>query len=358
MKPVYGFGHSQEDELTEAAALHLPGGTVLSITSAGEMPLNLLALGADRVVGVDIDPRQNHLARLKLASALCFERETAVRFLGYQPAAGADRRRWLGELLPHLPRATADFWNEHADGVKNGPIWAGRFEQYLRLALKLAGPLISRPFRTMTKCESLQAQRTVFRHTLDRPVIHAIFRMVFSPALYGGHGIEQKALQHYDDAVPLGERFFDDLRSLCEATPAKSNPFLQLFTLGEVLTPDIVPTYLTDAGIARVRARRAAIDFVDADVIAYLRDTPAATFDRFHLSNVTDWMPYAEFEILLNLIVARCRRPARAVWRAIHAGVALPASVMNQIEVDYQFGATLRQRDRFPIYAIMPAVIR
>ena len=358
MKPVYGFGHSQEDERTEAAALHLPGGAALSITSAGEMPLNLLALGADRVVAIDIDPRQNHLARLKLASALCLERETAIRFLGYRQATGSERRRCLGELHPHLPRATAEFWSEHADAVTNGPIWAGRFEQYLRLARKLAGPLISRPFRAMTTCESLEAQRTVFRRMLDRPVVHAIFRIVFSPAVYGRHGIEQKALQHYDDAVPLGERFFDDLRSLCEATPAKANPFLQLFTLGEVLTPDIVPTYLTAAGIERVRERRAAIDFVDADVISYLRDTPAATFDKFHLSNVTDWMPYAEFETLLNLIVARCKRPAYVVWRAIHAGVALPASVAGRIEVDSQFGATLRERDRFPIYAIMPAVIR
>jgi S-adenosylmethionine-diacylglycerol 3-amino-3-carboxypropyl transferase len=358
MKPAYGFGHSQEDELTEAAALHLPGGAVLSITSAGEMPLNLLALGADRVLAVDIDPRQNHLARLKLAAALCLERETAIRFLGYQPAARADRRRCLGELLPRLPAATADFWSRHTNSVGNGPIWAGRFEQYLRIALKLAGPLVSRPFRSMTACESLEAQRIIFRKTLDRPVIHRIFRLVFSPALYGGRGIEQQALQHYDDAISLGERFFDDLRSLCESTPAKSNPFLQLFTLGEVLTPDIVPTYLTAAGIERVRERRAAIDFVDADVSAYLRDAAAGTFDKFHLSNVTDWMPSADFEILLKLIVARCRRPARAVWRAIHAGVALPASVANQIDVDYQLGARLRLRDRFPIYAIMPAVIR
>ncbi len=358
MKPVYGFGHSQEDELTEAAALHLPGGTVLSITSAGEMPLNLLALGADRVVAVDIDPRQNHLARLKFASALCLERETAIQFLGYRRATEADRRLWLRELLPRLPPTTAKFWSEHADGVKNGPIWAGRFERYLRLALKVAGPLVSGPFRTMTTCESLEAQRTVFRKTLDRPLIHAIFRVAFSPTLYGGLGIEQKGLQHYDDAVPLGEKFFNDLRSLCETTPANSNPFLQLFTLGEVLTPDVVPTYLTAAGIERVRERRDAIDFVDADVTPYVRDTPAGTFDKFHLSNVTDWMPYAEFETLLKLIVARCRRPARAVWRAIHAGVALPASVASQIQVDTEFGITLRQRDRFPIYAIMPAVIR
>jgi S-adenosylmethionine-diacylglycerol 3-amino-3-carboxypropyl transferase len=358
MKALYGFGHSQEDELSEASALHLPGGTVLSITSAGEMPLNLLALGADRVVAVDIDPRQNHLGRLKLAAALGLEREAAIRFLGYQPAASADRHRWLGELLPHLPPATADFWSKHADGVRNGPIWAGRFEQYLRIALKIAGPLVARPFRRVAACQSLESQRALFSKTLDRPVIHAIFRVVFSPALYGGHGIEQKALQHYDDAVQLGERFFDDLRSLCEATPAKANPFLQLFTLGEVLTPDVVPTYLTAAGIERVRARRAAIEFVDADVIAYLRDTATGTFDKFHLSNVTDWMPYADFEILLKLVVARCSRPARMVWRAIHAGVALPATVANQIEVDYHFGATLRQRDRFPIYAIMPAVIR
>ena len=66
MRALYNFGISQEDERTEAAALALPGGRVLSIASAGDMALSLLALGADEVVAVDIEITQLHLARLNV----------------------------------------------------------------------------------------------------------------------------------------------------------------------------------------------------------------------------------------------------------------------------------------------------
>jgi len=68
---LYNFGLSQEDERSEARALDLrPEDRVLSIVSAGEMPLSLLSMGVARVVAVDIDPAQVHLASLKLA-AVC-----------------------------------------------------------------------------------------------------------------------------------------------------------------------------------------------------------------------------------------------------------------------------------------------
>jgi S-adenosylmethionine:diacylglycerol 3-amino-3-carboxypropyl transferase len=357
MKPLYGFGHTQEDERTEAAALDLPGGNVLSITSAGEMPLNLLALGADEVVAVDIDPNQNHLARLKLATVLTLDRAESIRFLGYMPAEAYMRRRWLDAVLPQLPDATATFWSEHVDAVDDGPIWAGRFEHYLHLALTLTGPILSRPFRRMAECDTLAEQHEVFEEALDRPAIHAIFRLVFSPKTYGGHGLDARALQHHDEgAKPLGERFFDNLRALCENTPAKSNPYLQLFSLGEVLSADVVPTYLTAAGFDAVRERHDALEIVDGDVLEYLRDTPR-TFNRFHLSNVTDWMAYDDFRSLLRLIILRSDRPARLVWRAIHAGVDLPEELASEITVDPEWGARLRAVDRFPMYAITPGTL-
>jgi hypothetical protein len=68
-----GFGLSQNDEFTESRALDLPGGSVLSITSAGDMALSLRALGAERVTAVDIEPSQNHLARLKQATVVALD---------------------------------------------------------------------------------------------------------------------------------------------------------------------------------------------------------------------------------------------------------------------------------------------
>lgn len=49
MSHLYNFGLSQEDERSEARALDLrPADRVLSIVSAGEMPLSLLSMGVAR----------------------------------------------------------------------------------------------------------------------------------------------------------------------------------------------------------------------------------------------------------------------------------------------------------------------
>ena len=104
MRGLYNYGISQEDERTEAAALGLPGGRVLSIASGGDMALSLLALGADNVVAVDIEPAQLHLARLKLSAVLGLERLEAIRFCSgscRRPPTGAcDRspRSWTASL--------------------------------------------------------------------------------------------------------------------------------------------------------------------------------------------------------------------------------------------------------------------
>lgn len=80
---IYNFGLSQEDERTEARALALgPNDRVLSIASAGEMALSLVSMGAAKVIAVDIDPAQLHLARLKLAAAV------HVEALGGHPVPG------------------------------------------------------------------------------------------------------------------------------------------------------------------------------------------------------------------------------------------------------------------------------
>jgi Protein of unknown function (DUF3419) len=117
MSYLYNFGLSQEDERSEARALDLrPADRVLSIVSAGEMPLSLLSMGVARVLAVDIDPAQLHLARLKLAAVCTLERCDAIRFLGYRTASPDQRHDWFDAVLGHLSADSRAFWRAHPIG--------------------------------------------------------------------------------------------------------------------------------------------------------------------------------------------------------------------------------------------------
>jgi S-adenosylmethionine-diacylglycerol 3-amino-3-carboxypropyl transferase len=357
MRPPYNFGISQEDERTEAAALGLPGGRVLSIASAGDMALSLLALGANEVVAVDVEVTQLHLARLKLAAVLGLEREEAIRFLGFLPAAPAERLLWLATLLDRLPAESRTFWSEHALAVRRGVIWAGRYERHLGRLRAALRPLASH-FHELTECTNLDEQAALFSRCFDRPLLRAAFRLAFAPRVYGGGGLDRRGLRHHDRRTSLGMQFFERFRALCVESPARDNPLLQLHLLGRVRNPDVVPEYLTERGTRILRERSHAISFVHASILDFLASVEVGRFDRFHLSNVPDWLDAPAFDQVLELIAAKSRKPARLVWRYLHHDYPIPTSYQLRIRWDEALGSALAARDRFPLYGVVPAEIR
>ena len=357
MRALYGFGFSQEDDRTERAALGLPGGRVLSITSAGDMALSLLAAGADRVVGVDIEPNQARLARLKLAAVVHLPRAAAIAFLGFLPASESDRRAWFGSVLEGLAEVDRAFWRDHADTALRGVVREGRFERFLRRPRGLLRRWFEPRLRRLFACASLGEQREVFDRWIDRPVVRSAFRIAFHPRVYARRGIDPRGLRALDARESLGDRFFERFRAMCVNTPAAVNPFLQMNALGRVLDEDCVPSYLSDEGGAALRARHHAVSFAIADVTSLLEQRPAGSFDRFHLSNVPDWLDGAAFDALLHTIAERAARPARLVWRFIHADRDPPTELRAVIRPDRVWGAELVAADRFPIYTVVPAEV-
>lgn len=362
MTPLYGFGMAQEDERTEAAALGIgesSGGRLLSIGSGGEVPLSLLALGAASVTAVDVDPHQLHLVRLKLVAATRLEREAAIAFLGYLPARPHDRRRWYRELCEALPEAGRRFWDAAPAAIEHGVVWAGRYERYVRLLVRLGGVVLSRRhFERLVACRTITEQRAVFDAAFNRPLLRAVFRLAFHPKVYGRRGIDARALAHRDPTRSLGDQFFRHLEALCTATLAADNYLLQTHVLGRVISADAVPAYLTRAGNARLRRVADGLELVDSDLLQYLRRSPPCRFDRAHLSNLTDWLPAPAFAEVLALLADRLAPPARLVWRFLHVDRPVPEALAARVVVDRARGEELRARDRFPFYGIVPATVR
>lgn len=357
MSAPYGFGLSQEDERTEAAALGLPGGSVFSIASAGDMALSLLALGADEVVAIDVDAAQVRLAELKRAAVLGLPREEAIRFLGLLPATAAERRRCLAGVMDRLPPEANAFWRVWSGAALRGAVADGRYERYVRACRTLVRPVAGHACRQLIECSTLDQQRVVFDRSFDRPVLRALFRLAFHPRVYGRRGLDPLALQHHAPQTSLGLSFFERFRALCLDSPARENPFLQWHLCGRVRDVDVVPEYLTDKGARVVRDRTGALSFVEGSAMGYLAASPQGRFDCFHLSNLPDWLSALEFDRLLEIVVEKARRPARVVWRYLHRRPLVPDKLRAVIRIDPRLETELQRRDRFPIYAIVPAEI-
>ncbi len=354
---IYESGLSQEDERTEAVALHLDSSDkVLSIASAGDMPLSLLALGAGSVDAVDIDPNQLHLLHLKAEAVRNLDREEAVGFLGFLPTPTALRRRMLQRVLTTLPSSSRRFWQIHTKDVEEGAIWAGRHERQTRLVIDTLLKILGRrPIEELFGFNSLPDQADYYERTFNTPRLRQMLRLAFHPRVQSvlRRGLVGRAMSIASNGDELFERF----RSICTASLARDNHFLQLMVLGRVLSGRSVPAYLSEDGFHIVRRKLSDLHVHQSDLATYLRRGDLAVFDKAHLSNLVDWLEPRVFDDIMRLVVERASCPARVVWRYTHADRPLPADIEKSIKVDRALGAELHHTDRFPFYTIVPASI-
>ena len=233
-------------------------------------------------------------------------------------------------------------------------VWAGRYERYVRRLRRLGGTPLRRRATALVTAGSLAEQARVFDERIDGPVLAAVLRTAFHPAVYRGRGLDARGLQHRERGRSLGRQYHGDLRLWCTGTPAAENFWLQWHLLGHPTGPAALPVWLTETGWQALAAREVALGLEHRDVRDALAACPGR-YDRLHLSNVSDWMDEQAFHRLLRTAAASLRPPGRIVWRWLHVDRRPPADLGDRLVVDPTLGERLRLVDRFPFYRVVVA---
>ncbi|KAL2754973.1 hypothetical protein ACRALDRAFT_1034714 [Sodiomyces alcalophilus JCM 7366] len=115
----YIYAFTWEDSRVDERLLKLgPDDVVLAITSAGDNILSYATQGPARIHAVDLNPTQNHLLELKLASycALPYEDFWKIFGKGKHPEF---RSLLISKLSPHLSSRAFQYWLQNADVFTN-----------------------------------------------------------------------------------------------------------------------------------------------------------------------------------------------------------------------------------------------
>jgi S-adenosylmethionine:diacylglycerol 3-amino-3-carboxypropyl transferase len=354
LKPLYNYGISQEDALTELAALDIqPGDRLLCIASGGEVPLNLLALRDTRIVAADVSANQLALARLKLAACRALEPVDAAAFLGFMEVSTERRRRLFAQVAPLLAEDDRHLWGGNMAAIEEGPIRAGRFEKYFA-KFRFAGLAVLKRghLRDLFELETLEERRDFFDRFLSTPLLKALFSVAFHPLVYRKRGISAQGLIH-GGSDHVADFFYGRFKDFCTVTPPRRNYYLQFSFFGRVLFPEALPEYLTDEGARRIRERPDRIAWRLGSFEEVLRAAAIGDFNKFHLSNIGDWMTRIEYAGLLALICDKAAAASRAVVRYIHLDHAVPEGLRGRVTRDERRGEELMRRDRFPFYHLV-----
>lgn len=354
MRPPYNYGISQEDARTEERALDLrDGDRLICIASAGEIPLNLLARRDLEIEAVDISPGQLALCRLKLAVCLALEPLEAARLLGFMDAPGAKRRLLFAKAAELLDEADRRFWDGNRRAIDAGPVRAARFERYLgRFSPAARAVLGTKKLIGLFDRDTAAAREEYFDRRLSTVALKAVFKAAFHPALYRKRGIAEEGLRHGARGGP-GDFFYSRFRDFCTATPARENGYFQFSFFGRVLFPEALPEYLAEEGLRRIRKSHARIAWRLASFQDALAASAPGVFNKFHLSNIGDWMSREEYARLLELVRARSLPSAIAASRYIHLDHPVPRSLDGRIVRKEGRGEELMRADRFPFYHLV-----
>lgn len=355
MAALFNFGISQEDPLTEHRVLEIkPGDRILSLASAGEVPLTLISLTEHlKVTAVDVSEAQIRLCRLKIAAATHMDYPENGGFLGYAPMNETNRFRWFDSRLRwDLTIDDRLYWDNHQQEIRKGIINLGRVEQYISRYRAVAQSIMGKKnLQRLLGCSSTDEQKVIFIQKIaKRKSVQALFKFAFQPFLYKQCALDNQAMIHTDRLT--GARLYDKFEDFCTYNPASRNYFLHYFLFGGCININAFPDYLKPENKACLIRNSVDLELKRLSFQEALLEKDKGYFNKIHLSNLGDYSTEEQFSALRQTLLNKCQAGTRICSRHLLKNYFNDQEA-NGFLIDKSASIQAEYRDRFPFYNIL-----
>ncbi|PAP77818.1 DUF3419 family protein [Rubrivirga marina] len=310
--PTIRYAQVWEDADVLAEALDVgPGDRVLSICSAGDNALALLADDPAAVVAVDLNPAQTACLALRVAAFRSLEHGEVLELVG---SRASDRRGPLyARCRPALDDHARRFWDAHVGVVAAGIGTGGTFERYFRLFRRRILPLAHPRLRVrhlLSGAPTVADRRQWYEAHWDTWRWRLLFRVATSRAVLGKARYPTAFSQVEGSAA---DRLLGRVREAVTATDPAQNPYLQWVLTGT--HGDALPRYLRAEHFEAIRDRLDRLSWHVGPLEAVLGDAP---FSQFNLSDVFEYLPPADADALFARVAEAGTPGARlAHWSVL-----------------------------------------
>ena len=290
------------------------GDTCLSIASAGENSLSLLARGPARVIAVDLNPAQLACLALRVAAYRTLEHEELLQLVGSRECA--DRQSLYRRCRAVLDGDARAFWDAHPELIRAGIGSAGKFERYFAIFRNRVIPWIHSRRRVdkLLAGGTLDERRRFYAADWNNVRWRLLFRLFFSRLVMGWMGRDPAFFRYVEGSV--AERILARARhALTELDPA-SNPYLQWILTGRHTTA--LPHALRRENFDAIRDNLDRLEWRCVSIEQLLTSEPGLRVDCFNLSDIFEYMSDDSFHQLLATLAGRAREGARfAYWNML-----------------------------------------
>jgi S-adenosylmethionine-diacylglycerol 3-amino-3-carboxypropyl transferase len=297
------------DILIEALQVR-PGCTCLSIASAGDNTLALLAHAPRRVIAVDSNPAQIACLELRVSAYRNLSHHELLELIG--SVASTRRPELYRRCRGGLSEAARAFWDARPAVVAAGIGSGGRFERYLRIFRTNVLPLVHPVHRVdMLLRGGNSAQRMDFHaRRWDTWRWRAMFHLFFSRAVMSRLGRDPACFRYVNGSV--ASRLLARTRHGLTALDPAHNPYLQWICAGIHLTA--LPLALRPENFEPIRANLDRLEWRCCTLDEFLDNAAPQSIDCFNLSDVFEYMSPGQHRDSLTRLVRVAAPGARVVY--------------------------------------------
>lgn len=288
-----------------------PGDTVLSIASAGDNTLALLAEGAGRVIAADMNPAQLAALALRVAAYQRLDHHELLALVGSRPSV--ERRTLYARCREAMAPEARAWWDARPEAVAMGIGAAGRFERYFALFRRWVLPLVHRraTVRALLAPRDAAARVTFHDTRWDTRRWRLLFRAFFSEWMLGRLGRDPGFFAYVERDVP--RQLLARVRHALVTLDPSANPYVHWILTGT--HADVLPRALRAEAFAPIRDALDRLEIVWAPLEAVLASGRVPRVDRANLSNVFEYMAPAQHRALLAALLTRTVPGSRlACW--------------------------------------------
>ncbi|HEX2780316.1 MAG TPA: DUF3419 family protein [Gemmatimonadaceae bacterium] len=291
-----------------------PGDVCLSIASAGDNTLSLLARGVERVVAVDLNPAQLAAVALRVAAYRELSHAELLELMGSR--ASTRRRALYDRCRPLLDRAAREFWDARRDAIDAGIGAAGKFERYFAIFREWVLPLVHgrSTVDALLEPRDRDGRERFFAERWDSRRWRLLFRIFFSETVLGRLGRDPAFFRYAETSV--ADHLMGRVRhALVELEPWK-NPYLHWILHGT--HGDALPYALRAEQFEAIRANLDRLEVHGVSIEALISSGELERVNRVNFSNIFEYMSSDAHRALLEGVLAVARPGARmAYWNMI-----------------------------------------
>ncbi len=333
------------DILLEALDIQ-PGDVCLSIASAGDNALALLARQPERVIVVDMNPAQLACLELRVAAYGELDHAELLELMGSVPGGGraALYRRCRLALSP----AARAFWDARPQAIARGIGAAGKLERYFETFRRRMLPLVHtrKRIEQLLRGGSRVEREAFYKRQLDTWRWQLIFRIFFSRYVMGRMGRDPSFFRYVEGGV--SGRILARTRHALTALDPADNPYLQWILTGRHTTA--LPFALRPENFEVIRANLERLEWHCQPLERFLDSVDKQTFDAFNLSDIFEYISQENYHRLLERLIRSGRSGARlAYWNTL-ADRHRPDSMADRLHALDELSRSLHAKDKAFFY--------